>query len=255
MSRVLLCLIIFGCAMTIGLHAEDAKQYYELRQYRVKTGADTLGLDAYLNEALVPALNRQGIAPVGLFKSDASEQKTARFALIPLNDAGQVAQVAEKLEADAEFEAASKAYNSISPVAPVLERIHSELLVAFDVQPQINVPEICKNKQPRVFELRTYESATEYRGRLKVEMFNSGEVPIFIDCGIQPIFFGQALVGEYCPSLTYLTVYPNQEAKDKSWDQFRMHPDWKVLSKNPRFANTVSKIHKWNLVPMAASQL
>lgn len=254
MNRLLCCLII-GCSMMSGLNADDAKQYYELQQYHVKSGADTGVLDAYLSEALLPALNRQGIEPVGLFKSDASEQETYRFVLIPLNTAQQVADIAEQLDKDSEFKKASQAYNEIPATEPILERIHSELLVAFDVQPKINVPELCKNKQPRVFELRTYESATEHHGRLKVEMFNSGEVPIFLDCGIQPIFFGKALVGEYCPNLTYLTVYPSQEAKEKSWDQFRLHPDWKVLSKNPRFANTVSKIRKWNLIPMEASQI
>ena len=32
----------------------------------------------------------------------------------------------------------------------------------------------------RVYELRTYESAHEKLGQLKVDMFNNGEVPIFL---------------------------------------------------------------------------
>lgn len=231
------------------------KQFYELREYQVAEEVDPELLDAYLSEALLPALNRQEIKPVGLFKTDNSTKESSRFVLMPLKNAGQVASIPAGLSKDATYAEAAKPYLEIDPKTPILSRVRSELLVAFDVMPNLSVPKICKEKQERIFELRTYESATELRGELKVEMFNSGEVPIFLDCGIQPIFFGQALVGEKMPNLTYMTVYPDQATKDKAWSRFREHPDWKVLSKKERYAKTVSKIHKWNLLPLKASQL
>lgn len=254
MVRPFLMLCLAGAIMNV-LPAEDAKQYYELRQYKLKSDADPAPLDAYLSDALLPALNRIGIKPVGLFKTTSEQDVDSRFVLIPLTGPAQAGAIPKTLAADQAYAKAAGPYLETPPTQPLLERVRSELLIAFDVQPQISVPELCKAKQDRIFELRTYESATEHRGDLKVEMFNSGEVPIFLDCGIQPIFFGQAIIGDKIPNLTYMTVYPNEEAKEEGWKKFRVHPDWKILSKNPRYADTVSTIHKWDLLPLPASQL
>src|SRR5438874_13308400 len=44
-----------------------AREYYELRQYHVQSGRQQKLTDAFLKEAFVPALNRLGIASVGVF--------------------------------------------------------------------------------------------------------------------------------------------------------------------------------------------
>ena len=92
-------------------------------------------------------------------------------------------------------------------------------------------------------------------GQGKIDRLNAGEVPIFLDSGIQPVFMGQAILGDKMPNLTYLTVYEDQAAKDRGWDNFRKHPDWKVLSGVQKYKGSVSKIHKINLVPLTSSQL
>jgi hypothetical protein len=119
--------------------------------------------------------------------------------------------------------------------------------------PKLEVNSDSLKNQERVYELRIYESANERLGDLKVEMFNSGEVPIFLDCGIQPIFIGQALVGPFTPSLTYLTVYPSEEKRGQAWQDFRVHPDWQVLKEVEKFKGTVSKIYKYVLSPKSYS--
>ena len=139
--------------------------------------------------------------------------------------------------------------------AAPLKRIRSELLYAFDCMPKLKVPELTKQNQDRIFELRVYESPTEGFGDLKVEMFNAGEVPIFLDCGIIPVFMGQAIVGDQMPNLTYMTVYANEQAKREAWSKFPGHPDWKKLSAIQRYKGSVSKIHKFNLAPVEGSQL
>ncbi|MEM9646013.1 MAG: NIPSNAP family protein, partial [Planctomycetota bacterium] len=96
---------------------------------------------------------------------------------------------------------------------------------------------------------RLYESANERLAATKVDMFNQGEVPIFLDCGIQPVFIGKCLIGPQRPSLTYLTVYPDDAARLKAWKAFSSHPDWKVLRAKPVYANTVSHIDKLVLTP------
>ncbi len=103
------------------------------------------------------------------------------------------------------------------------------MLLAFDCFPKVKIPTQKSAGKDRLFELRVYESPTDLLGHLKVEMFNSGEVPIFLDCGIQPVFMGQAFVGDKLPNLTYMTVYDNAEQRDECWKKFQKHPDWQVL--------------------------
>jgi hypothetical protein len=119
----------------------------------------------------------------------------------------------------------------------------------------MTVPTQHTEKKNRLFELRVYESATEERGIKKVAMFNNGEVPIFLDCQISPVFFGQAIIGDKTPNLTYMTVYDDAASRDAAWKRFIAHPDWKKLSSDPQYANTVSKIHKLDLLPRPYSQL
>ncbi len=143
------------------------------------------------------------------------------------------------------------------PITRILftTRIRSELQVAFDCFPQLKVPAQKVAGKDRLFELRVYESATERMGHLKVDMFNNGKVPIFLDCGIQPVFFGQAIVGDRLPNLTYMTVYDNAEERDAGWKKFQAHPDWQKLKVVEKYQGTVSKIHKFNLKPRPYSQL
>ena len=61
------------------------REYYELRIYRLKTGAKSDLLDAYLETAAIPALNRLGIKPVGAFTERDSKEAPAVYVLIPAN--------------------------------------------------------------------------------------------------------------------------------------------------------------------------
>ena len=84
---------------------------------------------------------------------------------------------------------------------------------------------------------------------IMVEMFNSGEVPIFLDCGIQPVFMGRVLSGPKMPNLTYMTVYSDEDHLAEAWSKFGPHPDWQKLKEVEKYKGTVSKIHKTLLTP------
>ncbi len=231
-------------------------EYYELSQYQGIDPARMGELDAYFEKALLPALKRQGIENVGVFAESApAGDKTSMYVLLTLKDAQQVAGYRDALAKDAEFQKAAEAYLATDPKAPVFQRIRSELLLAFDCMPKLKVPAQKQANKDRLFELRVYESSTERMGTLKVEMFNKGEVPIFLDSGIQPVFFGQCVVGDRMPNLTYMTVYDNSEVRDAGWKKFLAHPDWKVLSGVEKYKGTVSKIHKTDLLPRPYSPL
>ncbi len=231
-------------------------QYYQLIEYQ-GVEVDRLGeLDAFLEKALIPSLNRMGIENVGALSTEVPvEGKTSLFLIVPLSGAGQVASVVDALHKDESFLNAGKSYLETNIKKPVYSRMRSELLVAFNCFPKIAVPTQKTAKKDRLFEMRVYESPTEHMGVMKVDMFNSGEVPIFLDCGIQPVFFGQALVGDRMPNLTYMTVYDNAAQRDECWKKFQSHPDWAKLKVVEKYAGAVSKIHKFNLLPRPYSQL
>lgn len=251
------CSLPLAMFMAADVRADDAHQYYEVRSYVLGDQGDASAIDQYLENALLPALARQGIGPVGvLTNSPEDESGSSRIVVVvPYASADQIVTTKQKLGADTEYQAAAKAYLDREPNNPPYERIESELLVAMDCMPELQVDPASLNNRDRVYEFRVYESANERLGDLKVDMFNSGEVPIFLDCGIQPIFIGQALVGPFTPSLSYLTVYPDEAARIEAWKAFRVHPDWLVLKDVEKYKGTVSKIHKYVLTPKPYSQM
>ncbi|MEO1525571.1 MAG: NIPSNAP family protein [Planctomycetota bacterium] len=259
MSRFLsTMLFLLASAAAIGADPNPLdKQYYEVRTYQLSDSADESALDDYLKKALLPALKRIGVGPVGVFgpaESDENDQSMLVL-VIPAKDANQLAEIPASLRSDSEYVDLARKYMDRSGEEALFKRIRSELLIAMDCMPRAEVPVGTLENEDRVYELRLYESATEKLGDLKVDMFNNGEVPIFLDCGIQPIFLGQCVLGPQAPSLTYLTVYPSEEARLEAWKKFRVHPKWQVLKKVAKYKGTVSKIDKYVLRPKPYSEM
>lgn len=236
---------------------EQDQQYYEVRSYLLGEQGDRAAIDSYLQDAYLPALARQQIGPVGVFtNSSADETGSDRIVVvIPYDSPDQLAQVRQAVAGDETYRQSAETYLSRGPKDAPYKRIQSELLVAMECMPELKAPSGTLENPDRVFELRVYESANERLGELKVEMFNAGEVPIFLDAGIQPVFLGECLLGPQLPSLTYLTVYENDAARVQAWKAFFAHPDWKVLSKTPKYQGTVSRADKFVLVPTEYSQM
>lgn len=249
-----LLLFTFLGSICMADHHESQKQLIEVREYRLTSGDVAASFDDYLTKALLPALNRAGSSTVGIFREETEQDQPLRYVIFAHNSLADFKACNHKLAADDDYQAAAAEYMSKGKQQTPLVRIRTELLDSFDCWPKLKTPELVGNPG-RIFEVRVYESTNERFGNLKVEMFNAGEVPIFLDSGVIPVFMGQAMVGDKMPNLTYMTVYADQAAKDKAWDNFRNHPDWKVLSGVQKYKGTVSKIHKINLLPVPGSQL
>jgi hypothetical protein len=119
--------------------------------------------------------------------------------------------------------------------------------------PKLEVP----GNKPRIFELRIYESHSKRANKKKIEMFNVGEISIFRRTGLQPVFFGETLIGNRLPNLTYMLTYPDMATRDKNWAVFIADPEWRKLSTTPGYADAdiVSSISSVFLRPTPYSQI
>ena len=230
------------------------RQWYELRRYRIRVGTMRDTTRAYLRDALVPALGRLGIGPVGVFDVTVGEPPTA-VVLIPHPTAESAATLWSRLAADAEYTTVAAPFFNAPADRPVFDRIESSLLQAFAGMPKLEVPDTTK---PRIFELRRYEGPTEAASLKKIEMFDSGgELAVFRKVGFRPVFFGQTIFGVRLPQFEYMLTYTDLAERQAQWGKFGADPDWKALASKEEYrdAAIMSGATATYLAPQPISQI
>ncbi len=228
------------------------KQYLELRLYELEAGDKAKAFGRFLKGAAIPALNRLGIGPVGVFKFTEGDSPNL-YVLLPHKTLESVATVNTRLLEDEEF---LKAGADILD-APISDkaylRMESSLSLAFDKCPTVETP---SKKDSRIFQLRIYESHSAKKAKMKVHMFDhGGELDLFRKTGMPPVFFGETLVGAIMPNLTYMLGFDDADAKDAGWKAFLASDQWNKLKKLPIYADTVSRITNIMLLPGPGSQI
>jgi hypothetical protein len=233
--------------------AGKTREFYEIRKYHLQSGPQTKLTESYVSDALIPALNRLGIAPVGAFHLDIGPETPTLYLLLPSTNVETLATAELKLAQDAVFMKAAEPFWNTPATAPAFQRIESSLLIAFEGWPKLTAPQHGK----RIFQLRTYESATSQDHVRKVEMFHHGEFEIFQAAGFGQVFYGDTLIGPRMPNLTYMLSFADQADLNAKWDVFRNAPEWKKLSASPRYAfeAIVSNISNLILSPTTYSQI
>lgn len=239
--------------------AEPAKpgEFYLLRHYRMTAGAQLKATEEFFAKALIPALGRMGLGPVGAFKVDVGQDIYSYYLLIPAASAQTLAELDLTLASDAAFMAAADSFWNARASAAPFERIESSLLKAFPGWPKITPPAGAATKSKRILQLRIYESASPGEHARKVEMFHKGEFELFLNAGFHPVFFGDALIGTRIPNLHYMLAFDSLADLEAKWNVFRNDPAWIKLSTNPRFASDqlVTNISNLILSPLSCSQI
>jgi len=233
------------------------REYYQIRRYQLRSGPQTALTEAYIGDALIPALARMGMGPIGAFQAEIGTESPAYYVLIPSGSAEALAQLSLKLAEDSVFMKAADPFWGAPASAPAFERVETSLLRAFEGWPKLTPPPATATKSKRIFQLRTYESPSDRAHMRKVEMFNSGEFACFQRAGFHPVFFGDTLVGSHMPCLTYMVSLSSLDELNARWDAFRSDPGWVKLKADPRYAfePIVSNITNLILSPMASSQI
>jgi hypothetical protein len=234
-----------------------SREYYQLRRYQLQSGPQTKLAESYFGDALVPALTRLGLGPVGAFSLTIGQETPAYYVLIPGSSAETVASVDLRLSQDTEFLKAAEPFWNAPATAPGFVRVDGSMLIAFEGWPKLTPPPSSATKAKRIFQLRTYESPSYAAHVRKVEMFHHGEFEIFAKAGCRAVFYADTLVGPRTPNLTYMLTFADIDELNAGWAKFVADPDWKKLSTSPRYSyeSIVSNISNVILNPLSSSQI
>lgn len=233
------------------------REYYEIRKYHLQTGPQTKLTDSYISDALIPALNRLGIAPVGVFHLDYGPETPTLYLLLPCSKLETLVTADLLLAQDEQFMKAAEPFWNAPATAPAFQRIESSLHVAFEGHPKLTPPPSTAAHGKRIFQLRIYESPSNQAHVRKVEMFHRGEFEIFKAAGCEAVFYSDTLVGPRLPNLAYMLSFKDMADLNARWDVFRNDPAWVKLKASPRYAfeEIVSNITNLVLSPTPYSQI
>jgi len=229
--------------------AAASKSVFEMRIYHVSRAANAKKrLEQYFTEALIPFLNKYDVK-VGAFTDYSLEEPVRLTLILAYPDATACANAKAGMLTDADYQKASQTYNAIPASEAVYTRFETFLLEAFD-----RIPSLVVHPGKGLYEMRTYEGASEDAVMRKVKMFNVEEIDLFLKVGLEPVFFGQIVAGEYMPALTYMVGFRDMADRDATWAKFSNSDEWKVMVAKPEYANSVSNIRRTFLVPASYSQ-
>ncbi|NAY90808.1 NIPSNAP family containing protein [Muricauda sp. JGD-17] len=238
-------LIFFLC-----FFAQGQQELYELRTYELAFGKDANILHDYLENAFIPAMERQGLENIGAFKEwKAMPDKI--YVLIPYESMEEFENIKHGISSDSEYLDAAEPYLNAEVDEFPINHYKSSFFKAFAGMPKIVKP----GENVKLFELRTYLGYNEDALRRKVKMFNDHEFEIFEEVGFKPLFFGEKLIGDDMPSLTYFLAFESFEKHQESWAKFLQHPEWIRILHLDEYANTVSHIETEYLERLPYSKL
>ena len=224
---------------------KDKREFYQLTVYHFNNTTQEKTLDGYLQNALLPALHKMNIKNVGVFKNHSNDTLADKtlYLLIPMQSFNDVINIPRKLTVDKVHQAAGAEYINAVYTTPPYTRMETILLHAFSLAPELQLPELKGKRKERIYELRSYESATEKIYQNKVKMFNDGdEIGLFKRLNFNATFYGEVVAGGKMPNLMYMTCHENKPVRDANWKAFGADPYWKRLSAMPEYQHNVSRI-------------
>jgi hypothetical protein len=236
---------------------KQKSEYMVLRVYHTGSADGLSAIEQYLQATLLPQLDKAGFRRNGVFTligNDTAADKRL-YVLTPFAELSQLEKLSAIGEKSLTDSINSGGYTNAKHNASPFTRMETILLQAFSGMPQVKASGVKSNISDRVYELRSYESATEAQYLNKVDMFNSGEVTLFERLGFNAVFYGKVLAGGRMPNLMYMTSFANRADRDEHWKAFGSDPEWKKMSSMPKYQNNVSKIDITFLRPTGYSKL
>jgi hypothetical protein len=248
--------IWLASASSAATPAAERPTYFALKVYHLKTNRQEAVIDSFLQRQYLPTLHAAGIPTIGVFKPIGNDTAADRrvYVFTPFTSLKQWEKIDQ--ETSSKLLAAGGSYENTAYNNPAYTRQETILLKAFDEMKSLTTPKLATPKNERVYELRSYEGASEKIFRNKVRMFNAGgEIKLFDRLGFNAIFYSEVLFGAKMPNLMYMTSFANKAEREAHWKAFGADPEWKKLSSLPEYQNNVSHIDITFLHPADYSDL
>ena len=236
------------------IHAEN-QQYLEWIKYTLPSGSNKGRVEKYYRDAAIPALNKIGINNIGVFNVMYGPNSPTLYVLIPHDSMESLMTYEQKLLDDSSYVSAARNFNESEISSPAYLRMEKSLMRAFEGMPKVESAKQSIGDQ-RILEMRIYESHNYIKAQKKIDMFNNaGEIQIFRDTGLTPVFFGETLFGKMMPNLTYMVAFKDMQARNENWDKFRTSDGWAAIKDLEEYKDTVSNITDIILRPASCSQI
>ena len=223
--------------------------------YHTHVGARRGRVSDFYRDVALPAYQRLGIGPVGVFTVMYGPNSPSLYVLIPHHSLESAVAAGSQLLQDSTYAQDGAAFLAARLSDPAYVRQERQLMLAFKDMPKLEAPTDAMG-DGRIFEWRIYESHSVKAGQKKIDMFNEGgEITIFKKTGLTPVFFGETLFGHAMPNLTYMLAFGSMATRDAAWQRFIEDPEWHALRDDPQYADTVSNISDIILRPTPFSQI
>ena len=223
-------------------------QIQEWRVYNFQMGGSVARFDQLMTDILLPLYKDMGIE-VGCFRENNLNSPVGYYFLFVYPSFDAYLKANDRLLKNSAYVEAMK--EDAAANRPMYFRYDSYLCRPFEAWKKVT-PVAGKT----IFEWRKYDSANIEAGTRKVQMFNQGEIDIFLQCGINPFSFGQIIAGKDMPGLIYVTHFNDMADRNASWDKFSSHPEWQRMRAAPEWANaTIPNNHIVFLTPLPYSPI
>jgi hypothetical protein len=240
---------------------DPKQQIFEVRTYHFASPAKREAFEPFVADAAIPAWNRAGAQPVGVFNLLAKDNPDLKLAedpqdlwiFLPHKSIAAAADFESRLAADPTFAEAGKSILTAGKSDPAFTRYGNMLLRPMTGSPRVVPP--AQRGPDAIYEMRTYESPSLERHVNKLEMFNAGEFAAFERAGMTGVFFGGAIAGPDLPQLTYMVAHGNADDVKKHWSAFGADSEWVKLKSEAKYKDNVSKITRRFLRAARASQI
>lgn len=207
-------------AFASGSRADDKDaKVYEMRTYYAPPGKLD-ALHARFKNHTMKLFDKHGITNVAYFAPiDNKDNKLVYFLSYPSKDARDKSWKA--FQADPDWK---KAFADSVKGGKLVDKVEQRFLVPTGYSPPLK---LAQANDGRVFELRTYTATKGNLGNLN-DRFKDHTMRLFEKHGMTNVVYWNALKGEKGDdtTLVYLLAHKSPEAAKKSFDAFRMDPDW-----------------------------
>jgi hypothetical protein len=169
--------LLAGCATRPGATDSGKPQYYELRVYTTKSEQQQELVSDYWQNAAVPAYNRMGIQPIGVFTGLEDSATNKVYVLIPCDSLAVFAAIPARLASDTVYQAAAADYMARTKSDSAYVRIESSLNVAFDSMKKLAAPPSAADKSPWILSCAPTKAQAKARGSTRSECLTAAKFP------------------------------------------------------------------------------